>query len=88
MIVEWMRQGKSPEDACLEACRRVVDHNKMRRLKNAEGRPTFDVRFFALSKAGEFGGASLYAGGNFAVHDGTAARLVPTASLYKDHLEG
>jgi N4-(beta-N-acetylglucosaminyl)-L-asparaginase len=50
MIVEWMRQGKNPEEACLEACRRVVNHNKMRRLKNADGRPSFDVRFYALNK--------------------------------------
>jgi N4-(beta-N-acetylglucosaminyl)-L-asparaginase len=88
MIVEWMSRGMTPEDACLEACRRVVSHNRMRRLKKADGRPSFDVRFYALSKEGRFGAASLYAGGSFAVDDGSGARLVQAASLYQDRLQG
>jgi len=88
MIVEWMGRGMSPEDACLEACRRVADHNHMRRLKNADGRPSFDVRFYALSREGSFGAASLYAGGTFAVDDGSGPRIVQAASLYKEPLKG
>ncbi len=84
MIVEWMRGGKSPEEACLEACRRVVSHTRMRRLQRADGRPAFDVRFYALARSGEFGCAGLYPGGSFAVHDGTAARIVPAASLFDE----
>jgi N4-(beta-N-acetylglucosaminyl)-L-asparaginase len=88
MIVEWMRQGKSPEEACLEGCRRVVNHNKMRRLKNPDGRPSFNIHFYALNKEGTFGSAGLYAGGSFAVHDGTSARLLSAASLYREKLGG
>ncbi len=83
MIVEWMARGKSPEEACLEACKRVVEHNRMRRLQDDAGRPTFDLKFYALNRRGEFGGASMFSGGQLAVHDGTGARLVPIAYLYK-----
>ncbi|HCV43855.1 MAG TPA: asparaginase [Bacteroidetes bacterium] len=83
MIVEYMRQGKSPEDACLMACQRIVDHNRMRRLKDDRGRPNFDVKFYALNKRGEFGSASLFSVGKMAVHEGKEARLVDSAYLYK-----
>jgi N4-(beta-N-acetylglucosaminyl)-L-asparaginase len=83
MIVEWMRAGKSPEEACLEACRRIVSHNMMRRLRFEDGRPNFDVKFYALNVKGEFGGAGIYNGGSMAVHDGTAARRIPMAFLYE-----
>jgi N4-(beta-N-acetylglucosaminyl)-L-asparaginase len=83
MIVDWMARGKSPEEACLEACKRVAEHNKMRRLQDDAGRPTFDLKFYALNRRGEFGGASMFSGGQMAVHDGSSARLVPIAYLYK-----
>ncbi len=83
MIVEYMRQGKSPEQACLDACKRIVDHNTMRRLKNDDGRPNFNVNFYAINKKGEYGGAGIFSGGKFALHDGTAARLLDGAYLYK-----
>ena len=82
MIVEWMARGKSPEEACLEACKRIVDHNKERRLQDDAGRPNFNVKFYALNKKGEFGGAAIFAPGEIAVNDGSGARLVPIASLY------
>ena len=83
MIVEYTRQGKSPEEACLKACQRVVDHNKVRRLRDDNGRPNFDVKFYALNIRGEFGSASILSGGTMAVHDGKGARLVDAAYLYK-----
>jgi N4-(beta-N-acetylglucosaminyl)-L-asparaginase len=84
MIVEFMRQGRSPEQACLDACKRIVDHNKMRRLKDDSGRPNFNVKFYALNKKGEYGSASIFSGGEMAVHDGTVAKAVPSAYLYKE----
>ena len=83
MIVEYMRGGKSPEEACLQACKRIADHVKVRRLLDEKGRPAFDIKFYALNKKGEYGAASMYEGGNIAVHDGTGARTVPAAYLYK-----
>lgn len=84
-IVEMMRQGKSPTEACLEALRRVAknyndDRTKLRR---------FHLLFYALNKDGVHGGASLWGaarGGRrrrYAVHDGTQAKLVDCASLFE-----
>jgi N4-(beta-N-acetylglucosaminyl)-L-asparaginase len=83
MVVEYMRQGKSPEESCLKACQRIVDHNKMARLKDDQGRPNFDVKFYALNWKGEFGSAAIFSSGQMAVHDGKEARLVESAYLYK-----
>jgi N4-(beta-N-acetylglucosaminyl)-L-asparaginase len=83
MVVEFMRQGKSPEEACLEACRRIVEHNVMRRLKDEQGRPDFDVKFYAINRKGEFGGAGIWSGGNIAVADSSPSRLVPLAYLFR-----
>jgi len=43
MIVEYMRQGSTPEEACFKACTRVVDHVRMARLKDDKGHPNFSV---------------------------------------------
>lgn len=83
MVVEFMRQGKSPEQACLDACKRIVEHNRMRRLKDDAGRPTFNVNFYAINKRGEYGAAAIYSGSKYALHDGTSARLLDAAYLYK-----
>lgn len=83
MIVEWMRAGKSPEEACLMACKRVAENNKQRRLQDDQGRPVFNVSFYALSRKGEHGSASIWDKKQYAVHDGTSARLLQGAYLYK-----
>ena len=83
MIVEYMRQGKSPEEACLQACKRIVEDNKVARLKDEAGRPNFNVKFYALNVKGEYGSAAIFSPGQMAVCDGRAARLVPSAYLYK-----
>lgn len=84
MVVEFMRQGKSPEQACLLACQRIVNQTKMKRLLDDDGRPNFDVRFYAINKRGEFGSASIWSGGKFAVNTGEAkSRLLDAAYLYK-----
>src|ERR1700683_2400140 len=72
-IVEMMRKGMSPTDACLEALHRVVRNYRFdpSRLK------MFDLQFYALNKDGEHGAAALWssrANGmpiSYAVHDGS-----------------
>jgi len=83
MIVEWMRNGQTPEDACLAACRRIARQTKMKRLLDEQGRPKFNVSFYALNRAGQFGGAAIWRGMRFAVNTGEGgSRLVEGAYLY------
>jgi N4-(beta-N-acetylglucosaminyl)-L-asparaginase len=46
-----------------------------------EGRPTYQLEFYALNKRGETGSAALYPS-RYAVHDGSAARVADCAHLY------
>jgi N4-(beta-N-acetylglucosaminyl)-L-asparaginase len=83
MIVEWMRNGQTPEEACLSACRRIARQTKMKRLLDEQGRPKFNVSFYALNRAGQFGGAAIWRGMKFAVNSGEReSRLVEAAYLY------
>lgn len=79
LIVEFMRQGLSPEQACLKTIERVIAMTETKRLDR--GRPLFDLQFYAARKDGAFGAASLYEGGSYAVADSAGARLVPLAFL-------
>ncbi len=77
-VVEMMRRGMSPTDACMEAIDRVV-HNydfDRSRLK------MFDLQFYALNKDGAHGAAALWSDRHdgetisYAVHDGSGPRAV------------
>jgi N4-(beta-N-acetylglucosaminyl)-L-asparaginase len=82
-VVEFMRNGDSPEEACLKACQRIVDHNKVARLRDDSGRPRFGVSFYAVSKAGVHGGASIWGPMGYAVNVGGESTHAPGAHLYK-----
>ena len=86
-IVEMMRKGMKPGDACLEALGRVARNYNGDKKKLA----TFHLYFYAVNKDGEFGSASLWKNGyeeskiaKFAVHDGTVARLVPCKTFFDE----
>jgi len=84
LIVERMRAGDSPEQACLYACQRISDHTKLARLQDDQGRPSFNVQFYALNMKGEVGGAEIWGGnGTFAAATAEGGRLVDLAYLYK-----
>lgn len=82
LVVEHMRQGMSPTDACLATLKRVVALTPPR-LLNPQGRPTYGLNFYALNKRGETGSAS-FTPSNYARHDGTEARVVDSAYLYSE----
>ena len=89
-IVEMMRQGKSPKDACLEALSRIAHHYKNDKKKLG----TFHIYFYALNKDGIHGAASLWRNGYeenkramYTVHDGTDAKLTECATFF-DELGG
>ena len=86
-IVEMMRRGKSPTDACLEALTRIA-HNYNNDKKKLS---TFHIFFYALNKDGVHGAASLWRAtrnnthrATYAVHDGTQSRLVDCAPYFDE----
>ena len=58
-----MRRGRHPKDAGLEGLRRIKANTIEKRLLNAKGNPSFNIRFFIVNKKGEFAGVSMYAAG-------------------------
>ena len=72
LVVELMRQGKSPQKACEEAVARIVNLTR-KRNKNLKD---IQVGFIALNKKGEFGSYCIQGGFNYAVHDATGNRLI------------
>ena len=85
LIVERMRAGDSPEQACLFACERIADHTRKAYLLNDKGEPNFNVQFYALNKAGEVGGAQIRgANGKFAAANNEGSFLVDMAYLYSN----
>lgn len=82
-VVEGMRRGLSPEQACLEALKRVVDTTREDYLLDKDGRPDFQLNFYAINKKGQFGGAALWSGARFAAHNGVENKLYDSAYLFK-----
>ena len=68
MVVELMRNGMEPEEACKEVLRRIVKTNG--------GKIDFQVGFLALRKDGRYGAYALRRGFNFAVYDSKGNNLI------------
>ncbi len=82
-IVEAMRAGSHPTDACLEALRRIVAWTVEPRLLEADGAPNFNVNYYAVNKNGEYGGAAIWSGARFAVCVDGDARHEDSAYLFE-----
>ncbi|TLP82298.1 isoaspartyl peptidase/L-asparaginase family protein [Maribacter sp. ACAM166] len=54
LIVELMRQGKSPQEACEEGVKRIIAKNK--------DKQDFQIGFIAINKKGETGGYCIHPG--------------------------
>ncbi|RFM28098.1 isoaspartyl peptidase/L-asparaginase family protein [Deminuibacter soli] len=61
LVVELMRQGLKPEEACKQAVERILRKNKYQK------RDDLQVGFIAINKQGEYGGYCIQGGFNFAV---------------------
>ncbi len=68
IVVELMRNGMTPDEACKEAVNRVIKKHK--NLENLQ------VGFMALNKYGEVGGYSVYSGFNYALHSFTQNKMI------------
>ncbi|HSD13044.1 MAG TPA: N(4)-(beta-N-acetylglucosaminyl)-L-asparaginase [Flavobacterium sp.] len=72
LVVELMRQGKSPQKACEEAVARIVKLTKIRN-KNLSA---IQVGFIALNKKGEHGAYCVQGGFNYAKYDEDGNKLI------------
>jgi N4-(beta-N-acetylglucosaminyl)-L-asparaginase len=85
--VEFMRSGRSPVDAGLEALRRVAQHTTESWLLDGEGRPNFNLKLYVLARDGTSAGVSLRGPGHFAVTDERGTRLEECVPLYNGGAE-
>lgn len=76
LVVELMRQGHSPEDACRLAVERIIK-------KNPEKTKAIQVGFLALHKNGSYGAYCLHQGFTYAVHNTGGNNLFEGKSYYK-----
>ena len=74
LIVELMRQGRSPQEACEEAIRRLISKNK--NIKDIQ------AGFLALNKEGEYGAYAVHPGFNFALHHKKSKSLMDSKSKF------
>lgn len=74
LVVELMRQGNSPEDACRLAVERII--SKQKDVKDLQ------VGFIALNKNGEYGGYCIHKGFNYAVQDKSGIKLLDGKSKF------
>lgn len=61
LVVEQMRRGMHPKDACIEALKRIRANTIEKRLRKANGDPNFNMSFYALNVKGEHAGVAMYA---------------------------
>jgi N4-(beta-N-acetylglucosaminyl)-L-asparaginase len=87
-VVENMRRGMTPKEACLETLKRVSRNFNDDKARLAR----IEVDFYAVRKDGAYGAAALWSRresqkgmvrAEFAVNDGGESRLEPSAYLYE-----
>ncbi len=69
LVVEFMRQGYSPENACRKAVERIVNRDKAKAK-------TFQVGFLAMNKKGEHGAYAIQKGFVYSLKTGTENKIV------------
>lgn len=72
LVVELMRSGKNPSEACKQA---VVQIKRKLELRNKDPKEV-QIGFIAINNQGEYGAFALQKGFNFAVKSKTETRLV------------
>lgn len=90
LVVERMRAGDEPAEACLHALRRVSEQARRGAAWQpalwAQDKPGFGLSFYAVRKDGLYGSATMVGrpgGPKFAVADARGARLEACAILYE-----
>jgi len=74
LVVEFMRQGNSPEMACKKAVERIVK-------RNPEKAKTLQVGFLAMNKKGQYGAYAIQKGFVFSVKTNSENKIHPSKYL-------
>lgn len=74
LVVEFMRQGYSPEMSCKKACERIVKRDR-------EKAKTLQVGFLALNKKGQYGAYAIQKGFVFSVKSNNENQIHPSKYL-------
>jgi len=77
LVVELMRNGLSPQEACEEAVKRIKKKFELRKMDMKETQ----IGFIALNKNGEHGAFCLQKGFNYALKDKSRNELLDSTSL-------
>jgi N4-(beta-N-acetylglucosaminyl)-L-asparaginase len=77
LVVELMRNGLSPQEACEEAVNRIKKKFELRKMDMKETQ----IGFIALNKNGEHGAFCLQKGFNYALKDKSRNELINSTSL-------
>lgn len=75
-VVELMRQGLSPKEACKSAVQRIIK-------KKGEKAKDLQVGFIAINKKGNYGGYAIQGGFTYAVHSNAGVKVYRADSYYK-----
>jgi len=68
VIVELMRYGMPPQDACVKVIKRIIDSQKDFR--------DFQVGFIAMNKRGDIGACSIQKGFTYSLHKDGENKLI------------
>ncbi len=74
LVVELMRQGKTPQEACEEAVMRIVKNQNYK---------DFQIGYLAIDKQGNYGAYCIHSGFDFAVYQGGKNQLIDSPSYVK-----
>jgi N4-(beta-N-acetylglucosaminyl)-L-asparaginase len=72
LVVEYMRQGLDPEQACKETIQRIQ--------RQEPAGKELSINFVALNKQGEYGAAGTDKNFSFAVATGSSSRVLPNSN--------
>ena len=75
LVVELMRQGHNPEEACKKAVERIIQRNPAKAKE-------VQVGFLAINNKGEYGAYALQKGFTYAVKTGTEEKMYDSKSIY------
>tara|TARA_Y100000385_G_scaffold200668_1_gene207742 strand:+ start:389 stop:1366 length:978 start_codon:yes stop_codon:yes gene_type:complete len=74
LIVELMKQGKNPQEACEEAIKRILEKQKEK--------PNFQVAYLATNRKGEIGAYSIHKGFSYTIYKNKTCLNVDSKSYF------